>query len=88
MHDRPWCLGAEAGEGRQVGVVKQRTEAESKLSQRDSVDIKREGFRTCSMRRGDRVGYEMQQHANAERNHYGRHARSYAMLRVQRESLT
>ena len=78
-------LRSTAGEGSQVGVVKQRTAGESKMA---SVDIKREGFRTCSMRRGDRVGYEMQQHAKSERNHYGRHARSYAMLRIQCESLT
>ena len=38
--------------------------------------------------RGDRVGYELQQHAKAERIHYGMHARCYAMLRVQCESLT
>ena len=84
MHDRPWCLGAAAGEGRQVGVVKQRTEAESNGFSR----YKEGGVQDTCHVQGDRVGYQMQQHAKAERNHYGRHARSYAMLRIQCESLT
>ena len=37
---------------------------------------------------GGYVGYELQQHAKAERIHYVMHARCYAMLRVQCESLT